>query len=72
MSVGLDLGDAVDDALAEGGVDLLLALHDVEGDDGSVGESAGQGSTDHTLEVVRGVVLLGSHNLLITDINNKS
>jgi hypothetical protein len=61
VSVGLDLGDSVSHALAEGGVELLLALHDIEGDDGGVGESTGQGAADHALEVVAGIMNVSSH-----------
>jgi hypothetical protein len=44
---------------------LSFALDNVEGDDGSVGESAGEHSSDHALEVVRDIVLVLRHKLLI-------
>jgi hypothetical protein len=71
LSVGLDLGDAVAHALAEGGVELLLALHDVEGHDGSVGQPAGQGTADHALEVVARIMHVSSHCHLLINITNR-
>lgn len=56
VAVGLDLGDSVAHALGEGGVELLLALHDVQRDDGSVGEAACQRTADHAFEVVSSVM----------------
>ena len=56
MSSGSDFADSIKDSFAVGGIDLLFALHDVEGDDGSVGESTGKGTTNHTFEVIGGIV----------------
>ena len=65
-SVGSDFGDAVDHAFAEVGVDLFFALHDVEGDDGGVCESASEYTSDHAFKVIAGIVNV-THNLLINN-----
>jgi hypothetical protein len=52
----LDGGEGVTEVLVQTRVNLHSALDDIKRADGSVGKTTGQGTSDHTLEVVRSVV----------------